>query len=242
MDITRGQFVIELLTRCDYPQSIDNITGALTWVRAEWGGDTPRAKYNPLSTVQPMPGSTPFNTTGVQNFATFDDGLTANALVLLTGDYAPIRQQLAAGNDNSALIAAISSSRWGSKPTQNFLDYTTQHLLAESALVVGPPSGVVVPTQEQFMILCPNKPTLNGRQPMAVLDIVNKRVLLFNGASLSATGFPDHAVGDYRVWPVPSTQPLLGMDRTRNPTTHEYDQRGVVIAAVDGGSFQALWS
>jgi hypothetical protein len=228
-----------LLLRLDYPQGEHNEIGVLTWIRAEWGGAAPPlAHYNPLNTILSYHGSTPYNSIGVQNYQSYEDGIEATALTLGEDhhNYEPIRNCLASGTpDLIAFIAAISASDWGSHPTLDYLTYVTNHLESERLLLVGSSQ----PREEENMILCPTKPTLaNGRQPYAWLDVTNKRVILYNGASLVG----DVPSGAVRVWTVPSSAMVQAMTTTRDNTTRLPDKRGVVVGAVDGGTFQALWA
>lgn len=238
---TREDWLGAFLFRLKYPVNWNTKIALLTWIRSEWGSAEPiPATFNPLNCVMPRNGSTRYNSVGVQNYRSWEDGVEATALTLLESGkhYEAIRTCFAAGvPDLDAFLAAVNASDWGSHPTANFLTYVEEHLDSELARVVG-----VGPIEETFMILCPKPPLANGRQAFAVLDIPGRRVLLYNGASLSTPKLPDHVEGDHRVWPVPSDFPLLGMDRTRNATTLEYDKRGVVIAAADGGSFEAHWT
>lgn len=232
-DITRGEWVNSFLSRCSYLTTPDNLVGTLTWIRAEWGSAAPiPAKYNPLSVVTPLNGSTKFNDVGVQKFKTFDDGVEATKLTLLNGDYLGIREALGAGNDDHAMLAAIAASRWGSKPTIDFLQYTWQHLGDELALPIGPASTAAASFTENNMIIQPNKPMVPGRYPFAILDIPNKRVLLYNGASVGTPNYPDQKVADYRVWPVPSIHAIVGMVQVSD---------GIIVGASDGSSFHAFW-
>lgn len=58
-----------------------NISFLEAWKKAEGTA----AAYNPLATTLTAPGSSDFNTTGVQNYATANDGIAATAKTLLAG-------------------------------------------------------------------------------------------------------------------------------------------------------------
>lgn len=236
----RQDWTYAFLLRLGYPLVENNEIAILTWIRSEWGGAAPiPASFNPLNCVTPLHHSTVFNSIGVQKYETWEDGMDATVQTILESgnNYEPIRTILAGGaKDLVAFLAAVGASHWGSHPTVSYLTYTETHLESERALVVGITS---FSSQEDTMILCPTKPNLsNGRQPYAWLDIPNKRVLLYNGASLAG----DVPSGSMRIWTIPSTGAVQAMTTTRDNTTHLPDKRGIVIGAFDGGTFQALWS
>ena len=53
------------------------------WARAEGG----TARYNPLNTTQPWPGSTDYNSVGVKNYPNGAAGIAATASTLVNGHY-----------------------------------------------------------------------------------------------------------------------------------------------------------
>lgn len=80
------------------------------------------ARYNPLATTQPMPGSTAFNSAGVQDYASIDDGIQATIWSLdptaYNGvDYYPsVRRAVAnASIDDAGRRSAIAAEigTWG---------------------------------------------------------------------------------------------------------------------------------
>jgi hypothetical protein len=60
-----------------------------------------------------MPGATRFNSVGVKNFLTYDDGITANIKAITNGRYTNILDALRAGNSADAVGQAIAASPWG---------------------------------------------------------------------------------------------------------------------------------
>jgi hypothetical protein len=65
------------------------VQNVLDWVImwTAYESSPPGALYNLLNTTQRMPGSTDFNSVGVQNFVDFTQGITANKVVLFNGYY-----------------------------------------------------------------------------------------------------------------------------------------------------------
>lgn len=53
------------------------------WARAEGG----TARYNPLNTTEPWPGSTNYNSAGVKNYPNGAAGISATAATLVNGHY-----------------------------------------------------------------------------------------------------------------------------------------------------------
>lgn len=112
------------------------------WVRAE-GTD---AVYNPLATSQDMPGATTFNSDGVKNYLTLEDGVDA-AAITLTYDY-PGYAEILAGlqtNDVERAFNGLKASPWGTHSDNVALIYN-EWVGVETADVAAaaptPPSAV----------------------------------------------------------------------------------------------------
>lgn len=90
--------------------SAELVAFLVAWQRAEGTGGA----HNPLNTSQPMPGSTTFNSHGVQNYATAEDGLAATATTLRAGY--PGYAEIVAGiqrNDPALALRGLAASPWG---------------------------------------------------------------------------------------------------------------------------------
>jgi hypothetical protein len=135
---TRGDWVDAFLVARTCPQTPENVVAVLTWIRSEWGGWAPvRATWNPLNTTYSLPPQSDYNSVGVKNYETFEQGVTANSRTLALGYYPAIRAALEAGDDANRTITAIHASPWGSKPNAGTLAYVRNNLGADSALLVG---------------------------------------------------------------------------------------------------------
>jgi hypothetical protein len=142
--VTRAEWVGAFLVARKCPETPENLVAMLTWIRSEWGGWAPvRAKWNPLNTTLSLPPQSDYNSIGVKNYETFEQGVTANSETLALSYYPAIRAALEAGNDANRTIAAIHASPWGSKPNAGTLAYVRNNLAADSALLVG--QGAVAP-------------------------------------------------------------------------------------------------
>ena len=87
----------------------------VSWMQAEGLG----GRFNPLNTTEDMPGATNFNSVGVKNYVSFEQGVAATAKTLNYGadrglyGYKPIRRRLRKNAWASATLAAVEVSKWG---------------------------------------------------------------------------------------------------------------------------------
>ena len=113
--ITREKFAQHLLAEIGAKPTKRNLWAIVSWVQAEGSN----ASFNPLATTQDMPGATKFNSVGVRNYTSFEQGIEATAKTLNYGadrdlyGYKPIRKRLR-GNSWAALtLRAVERSVWG---------------------------------------------------------------------------------------------------------------------------------
>lgn len=100
----------DFLTKLQMPITSENVRAIVAWERAEGTA----AHFNPLATTQSgFSGETRFNSVGVKNYATYQDGIDANAHALTNGRYQNVLDALRAGNDAKAVAQAIADSPWG---------------------------------------------------------------------------------------------------------------------------------
>jgi len=82
------------------------------WQRAEGGS----ARFNPLNTTEPWPGSWDYNSAHVKNYRTGTDGLRATAQTLVNGRYDGIVRDLRAGKKVARQIVTDNAAEfdtWG---------------------------------------------------------------------------------------------------------------------------------
>ena len=92
------------------PVTAENVRAITAWEQAEGT----KASYNPLATTQGgFTGETTFNSVGVKNYASYQDGLDANVKVITNGLYGNILSALQQGNDADAVARAVANSPWG---------------------------------------------------------------------------------------------------------------------------------
>lgn len=99
----------QLLKDLGYPVTKANLTYLAAWAQAEGGS----AKYNPFNTTQTMPGATNYNSVGVKNYTSSEQGLQATEKTLTNGRYAGILAGLRAGTSAEMTAAALANSPWG---------------------------------------------------------------------------------------------------------------------------------
>jgi hypothetical protein len=100
----------DFLSKLGMPITSENVKAVAAWEQAEGT----KASFNPLATTQSgFSGETRFNSVGVKNYATYQDGIDANVHALTNGRYPNILAALQAGNDATAVAQAIKDSPWG---------------------------------------------------------------------------------------------------------------------------------
>lgn len=100
----------DFLTKLGMPITSENVKAVVAWEQAEGT----KASFNPLATTQSgFAGETKFNSVGVKNYATYQNGIDANVHALTNGRYANVLAALQAGNSATAVAQAIQNSPWG---------------------------------------------------------------------------------------------------------------------------------
>lgn len=109
--IDREDWAEAFLDELGAPTTKRNLRAMVAWASAE-GTD---AKYNPLATTREWKGATDFNSTGVKNYASLDDGIKATVATILEDDhgYEPIVWGLNHSARPRRTLAAVEASHWG---------------------------------------------------------------------------------------------------------------------------------
>jgi hypothetical protein len=110
---TPSSWAAGLLGAGGWPQTRCNLAAVTAWEQAEGGNWANSARFNPLDTTQPEPGSWGINSVNVQAYPSWQSGFTATLATLGNGDYGPIRSALAAGGSAQAVADAVAASPWG---------------------------------------------------------------------------------------------------------------------------------
>lgn len=106
--MNRQEWAIALLQRLGISPNEQNVSALVAWQQAEGT----RARYNPLATTQPAPGADNFNSVGVKDYATQDQGLDATVKTLRNGNYPNILSALKSGTAYDVGNAVLHSP-WG---------------------------------------------------------------------------------------------------------------------------------
>ena len=101
----------QILQGVGAPSTPQNMTALNAWAQAEGGS----AANNPFNTTEPMQGASNYNSVGVRNYLTPQQGIKATIDTLNgpIGNYGPILAALKAGNNPMAVAQAIAGSQWG---------------------------------------------------------------------------------------------------------------------------------
>lgn len=115
--VTREDFAIRLCKALGAPAFLPERRALLVWMQAEGNA----GRFNPLNTTLRMRGSTDFNSVGVQNYVSLEQGVEATAKTINDGadragdplGYKPIRRRLRLVIPARWVLQAIGDSRWG---------------------------------------------------------------------------------------------------------------------------------
>lgn len=111
--ITRNQWAHDFLDLLGGLHCGRNADSIISWIQAEGGN----ARFNPLNTTQPWTGSTNYNSVGVQNYATYQDGLHATVKTILQTDpslgFTAIVSDLRKCARSRRTLRDVEHSQWG---------------------------------------------------------------------------------------------------------------------------------
>lgn len=112
MTIPAQTWATDVLRKLNAPVVDETVQLLIAWAH----GENTTARFNPLATTTKRPGSTDFNHNNgfpVQNFVTYEDGLSATVQTLRNGHYPTILGGLMAGDATRALSAPHEFDVWG---------------------------------------------------------------------------------------------------------------------------------
>lgn len=107
--ISDKNFYERLLQELDAPVTSENMKFLLAWRQSEGKA----GRYNPFNTTHKMPNSTNYNTVGVKNYETIEDGLKATIKTLLNGRYDCIVNGLRNDIGANKIASCSSLHTWG---------------------------------------------------------------------------------------------------------------------------------
>lgn len=105
-----GAWAALFLQHIGAPMCFDNLVVMVAWQVQEGT----QAAWNPLATTQPMPGATQYNSVGVKNYVSLEQGLEATRITLdpHTHGYGAILKSLNACRTAMATARAVNASDW----------------------------------------------------------------------------------------------------------------------------------
>ena len=105
-----GGWASAFLSAAGFSTSRNNLVVMVAWQNAEYTD----ARWNPLATTYPMPGSTIFNSVGVQNYSSLSQGIQATLDTLRASGYGyeAILSDLSSSADPYTTASAINASSW----------------------------------------------------------------------------------------------------------------------------------
>ena len=162
------------------PVTPENVQLMNAWAQAEGGG----ASNNPFNTTEPAQGATSYNSVGVQNYQTPQQGIAATIATLQNGRYGNVLSALQAGNNPMAVAQAIAASPWGTgQGVVNVLKgggissaVPQAQVSARSMTGVGAPPGPHAPPSGMGMPPAPQLPSSTSL-PLAGLNPITQAVL-----------------------------------------------------------------
>lgn len=110
MTISYGEWAGSFLSSLGAPGSRSNRIAVVAWVASEGT----QATWNPLATTKHMPGATQYNSHGVRNYLSKQQGIQASILTLElpSRGYEPVISRLRAGAEAMETAEAIRDSLW----------------------------------------------------------------------------------------------------------------------------------
>jgi hypothetical protein len=112
----RGEFTAEVTRELGAPVTLHTRRAMQAELQAEGGG----ARYNPFNTTLRLPGSTTYNSVGVQNYVDAAQGVEATVKTLKENHgqrYHLIRRRLRANASAGEIVRAFGESAWGTNLT-----------------------------------------------------------------------------------------------------------------------------
>ncbi len=159
---TRGQWAIDFLMALgNQAPSVDTIDLVAAWTK----GESTAAKYNPLATTLKYGTSSDFNSVGVKNYSTRQEGIEASVMTL-RGDfsgYSDLRIGLASDDPERALTSG-GLDTWGTGTAAVTVIYRTQDVRGEMLASEGT-NEQLIPQPSLVDTLTKPSPTL---QPVEV--------------------------------------------------------------------------
>ena len=105
-DLTSRAFFVAMLRGLKAPATQANLDALYAVENREGDND----RFNPLNVVQPEPGSSAYNSIGVQRYADFRTGVHGTVTLLSNAHWHGVRTALRAGHSRQAVLATFASA------------------------------------------------------------------------------------------------------------------------------------
>lgn len=142
---TYKQWFTQLLTSMGFPVTQANLDALADVTRLEGLND----RYNPLNSVVPSGASTAFNSVGVQDYGSWDNGLAGTTKLLQGSAWTGVDAALARGDSTADVLAEFRKVYAGWDPGVQFPTYDPAQILADTVGTIGtnPPPPASSSTQ-----------------------------------------------------------------------------------------------
>ena len=230
MSFTRNDWSLSLLSGLGNPNpsqtTLDFVNG---WAATETLADS-GAKYNLLNTTLAWANTTNFNSAGVKNYASWEDGINATIATLKLSYYAGLLQALSSNLDSELsppsleILANLNTWCGGCGYGKNFVELGPQH--ASDIFEYGSMPTQPLPQSSQV------EP--NAYQIQAAGDCWSSVLKMSNG------GTPPTGTGIYESW----LQSLVSGKQYGPPISHEYasvDWNGTAIVVQEFAHARCEW-
>lgn len=137
MGQTRHVWARDLLARLSLPGTLQNALSLVAQCQAEGGS----AKFNPLNCTVKAPGSSDYNDVPVQNYTSYQQGLSVTAGMMRQENMHLLYGSLKAGTSAEAYWHALAASPWGTRPPGGYtvaawLADVQNHWFARSMILI----------------------------------------------------------------------------------------------------------
>lgn len=160
-----GEFAREVFKGIGARIDGKTLTFAVAWANFE----NTSATNNPFATTQPWSNSTEFNSVGVRNYESVEDGIGATVHTLNYGQYDYLREVLRNVHSTPReMIGALNASPWGSYVSIELFEEVEKNYTAYNKEVPGSVS-VVAPTPAPTLPI-PESPVPTPEESETVVD------------------------------------------------------------------------
>lgn len=144
---TYRQFFNDVLVHLGAPESAGNLDALATVTIIEGTND----RFNPLNSVVPYGNSTEFNSVGVQDYKSFDNGVLGTVKLLEGSPWTHVLAELKADAGTHAVLTAFANeyATWGSHPDFFGVNVTEAANLLNETMPGSTPTPTPIPVHHR---------------------------------------------------------------------------------------------